>query len=231
MNYSEQIQKYSGVKLDLAQMSAYDQWALKLFRDPQIIQNPNLSVTTQLDITDAYSKFQSDGGAGFSSFLTWSLCRAIQAESCLNYRFLNGAWYAFDELPVFIPIATNDERRFGRIHVVAPGGMTWKEFSHYYQSELNDIRNKTERPISVGPEEFFISNQIGTLPDLQFTSWNFHTFAQNTGRQCVYFGKRNVVEGKLMIPFHITMDHANADPVVLNRLMECLQITILNGRD
>lgn len=98
--------------------------------------------------------------------------------------------------------------------------MDWTKFCRVYR---DSIENSNIDPGSFPQLIWQISYFIGNLPYLNFTSFQMHRGTQKTGRPMFYFGQRHNFYERQTVPLSITFDHANADPYVLNKLMETYQ--------
>ena len=225
MNLEEALKVDQGVKLQPDQLSKYQQWAFSFFHDEDLVVNPNLSMTLQLDLLDARdvyeSSYQSATGASFQAYLVWNLVKALSLHWTFNTRKIDGEWYLFKNLPVYFPIAVGGEERFKDVIINDVILMDWTRFARVYRESIQ------YRKIDIGSLSSLtweISHFIGNLPALNFTSFQIHRGILNTGRPLFYFGKRyDDWEQKKNVPLSITFDHANADPYVLNNLMQTYQ--------
>ena len=69
MDLQEALEKYQGTKLNLDELSKYQQWAFCYFHNEEFVLNPNLSITIQLELVkprEVYERsFQNAQGASF----------------------------------------------------------------------------------------------------------------------------------------------------------------------
>ncbi len=223
MNLQEALDAYQGIKLQPNQLSRYQQWAFSYFHDENFVANPNLSITLHLDLVDARdvyeSSFQSTKGASFQAYLVWNLVKALSLHWTFNTRKVNGEWYLFKNLPVYFPIAVGGEDRFKDVMINDVTFMDWAKFSRVY-------RNSIQSPTDIGSIPTLIweiSHFIGNLPALNFTSFQIHRGIRNAARPIFYFGQRYNLQQRQKVPVSVTFDHANADPYVLNNLIQTYQ--------
>ena len=224
MKLQEALEAYQGIKLQSNQLSKYQQWAFSFFHDEDFVVNPNLSITLELDLTDARNvyenSFQNTIGASFQAYLVWNLTKAL----CLHWTFctrkIDGEWYLFKNPPVFFPIAVGGEDRFKHVIINDVTLMDWTKFSKVYRESIQYPKMDVD---SFPQLIWAISHFIGNLPALNFTSFQFHRGSMKTGRPLFYFGQRYNLQQRLKVPVSITLDHANADPYVLNELIQTYQ--------
>ncbi|MDA8792948.1 CatA-like O-acetyltransferase [Bacteriovoracaceae bacterium] len=222
LDFSDHIKKLRAKKIIISELSPYEQWALKNFRNEDKFRNPNLSMTLQWNITNIEKTFRQLNQPGFTAYLTWKISKAINEIPCLNYRSLINEWYLFPSVPVFIPVATGGESRFSHIFLQDPGGLEWNDFQNEYNKQLEEIKKGEKTQITITPEEFHYCNIIGNLPHTRFTGFHPHQMRHLTGRLFIYLGQRYNSEDQLLCPLFIGFDHANADPHIINQLMEKL---------
>ncbi|MBB6462426.1 CatA-like O-acetyltransferase [Flammeovirga kamogawensis] len=223
MDLSTLLEKFDGKKLEMTDVSSYEQWSLNFFHDKNIVREPNLQMTLQLDVTKGLEFYASTikkiDGASFSSYLMWCLVQAMKEHPYFRYRMIEGEWYIFDNLPVFCPVAVGGDKRFTEILVENPAHSTIEEFIVNYRNKIKQAFNKDGDFAPLPPTVWASAHFIGNLPNLQFTSFQLHTSALDSARPFFYFGKRYEQNGQSFIPLSITFDHSNLDPFVLSNFM------------
>ena len=224
MNLQEALEAYQGTKLQPNQLSRYQKWAFSYFHDEDLVLNPNASITLQLDLVEARdvyeSSFQNTKGASFQVYLTWNLVKALSLHWEFCTRKVNGEWYLFKNIPVYFPIAVGGENRFQNVIINDATLMDWGTFSKEYRNSIQ----KSKADIGAVPSlTWAICHVIGNLPALNFTSCQMHRGTMKAGRPIFYFGQRYKLQQRLTVPLSITFDHANADPYVLNELIQTYQ--------
>ncbi len=221
----EQIQtRFRGSKLDLTSLSRYEQWALTFFPDSTHITDSCVDMTVQVDITDALQRYRTSSLATEGSFtarLTWALTLAACDVECFCWRRLGDSWYRFENLPLFFPVATGRKERFGEVLLENVSGMEWAEFASIYQKAISRVMETSDDTFNALPEAIWrIAIFVGNLPTLRFTSLRPHQSVARTGRPIFYFGQRYREGERVIIPLAAYFDHANADPVMLTKLID-----------
>ncbi len=219
---------FDGELLDRRSLSSYEQWALDFFPDPDHILDPNIDMTLQVDISEALAVYRMHPEiarhGSFTARLTWALARAVRDIDCFCWRRLDGRWYRFNNLPLFIPIATGQRERFGEMLIENALHMDWPAFAKRYRERVNTVRKAGASTFQALPEEIWrVAVFIGNLPGLRFTSLRPHQSIARTGRPIFYFGQRYLETDRTTIPFAAYFDHANVDPVVLEQLLATFQ--------
>lgn len=232
MDLQEALERYQGTKINRDELSKYQQWAFSFFHDEEFVLNPNLSITIHLNLTaarDVYEQsFQNAQGASFTAYLIWNLVKAFSVEWTFNTRKIEQEWYLFRNLPLYFPVAVGGENRFKNVVINDVIFMDWTTFSRVYR---NSIKNHKRDLGNLTPFIYEISHFIGNLPYFNFTSFQMHRGILKTGRPLFYFGQRQNSHQQLTVPLSITFDHANADPYVLNNLIQTYQKFLSNNLD
>nr|WP_289847725.1 CatA-like O-acetyltransferase [Pseudoalteromonas sp. C2R02] len=200
------------------------------FHDENHVTDPYLTMTLNLDLTQARSVYENSykavEGASFQAYLVWNLSRALQKEWTFSTRNIDGTWYLFTNLPIFTPIAVGGDLRFKDVIIENSTELSWQEFAQAYRNEINNENAQLE----ILPQKVWaLCPFIGNLPNMNFTSFQVHRNRLKTGRPLFYFGKRVQTADSLFVPLSISIDHANADPFVLDRLISSFQSYLCNN--
>jgi len=199
------------------------------FHDENHVTDPYLTMTLNLDLTQARSEYENSykavEGASFQAYLVWNLSRALQKEWTFSTRNIDGTWYLFNNLPIFTPIAVGGDLRFKDVIIENSTELSWIEFAQAYRNEIN---NKNARLEILPQKVWALCPFIGNLPNMNFTSFQVHRNRLKTGRPLFYFGQRAQTADSLFVPLSISIDHANADPFVLDRLISSFQSYLCN---
>ncbi len=226
MEFSSLIKSYQPISLK-DKVTAYETWALKFFHQKDIVSDPILDMTLQMDITKAKENFEKnykEKKTSFTCFLIFKLLQAIDQSPCFKYRRLeDGHWYQLDNLPLFFPVATGNKARFRDVTLMNAASLSWSDFSRTYQKKIQEALTTNQEYEQMNQETWALSHFIGNLPNLQFTSFNIHKPTHPIGRPFFYFGKRYELQEALYIPLSISFDHSNIDPVILSIFIEKFQ--------
>ncbi len=215
------LQEYSGHLLDLKSLSDYDQASMTYFTDQKTTRQPRLSISFPLDVTRIHSTFtkMTKISGTFTGYLTWGLLATMRLHPHLSWRFMNGMWYEFDDLPLFIPVATAlPGNRFVSVTLEHIMAADWASFSSIYKSAIEKARQNWSTPFG---DQLHWSNYhfVGNLPQIQFTSFTLHESGIETARPIFYFGRRYENQGSLFVPFAVQFHHATFDPVRLSNFI------------
>lgn len=213
--------EYSGHALDLEKLSDYDRDSMAYFTDSKTTRQPRLHISFDFDVTSIHSAFlhKAEINDTFTGYLTWGLIAAIRLHPYLSWRYIDGAWYTFEDLPLFIPVATGLlDNRFVSVtlkHVTTADRMS---FSKRYKSAIEQALCDQSK---VFGDQLHWSNYhfIGNLPNLQFTGLMLHESGFETARPIFYFGRRYWKGDKYLTPLAIQFHHATFDPVRLSNFL------------
>lgn len=215
----DQFKAWKGKNVKDMDLGEWEAWALDFFHNKDFIKDPWLQITIRLDITEARNNYLSNYkpvvGASFTAFLTWNLVRAMNKHPWSRTRKINGEWYCFDNLPLFFPVAVGGSKRFYEPVIYNSSICDWEGFCKSWKQAVSGGNpNKLDHGI------WSLAHFIGNLPNLDFTAFTLHKGVDDTARPFFYFGKRTEFNGQYTIPLSINFDHANADPFVINQLIE-----------
>lgn len=229
MELTQILSKYKGRTLKEEELSHYVNWAMDYFHDENHVTDPYLTMTLNLDLTQARSVYENTykavEGASFQAYLVWNLSRALQKEWTFSTRNIDGTWYLFNNLPIFTPIAVGGDLRFKDVIIENSTELSWQEFAQAYRNEINN----EDAQLEILPQKVWaLCPFIGNLPNMNFTSFQVHRNRLKTGRPLFYFGQRVQTSDSLFVPLSISIDHANADPFVLDRLISSFQSYLCN---
>lgn len=230
MELTQILSKYKGRTLKEEELSHYVNWAMDYFHDENHVTDPYLTMTLNLDLTQARSVYENTykavEGASFQAYLVWNLSRALRKEWTFSTRNIDGTWYLFNNLPIFTPIAVGGDLRFKDVIIENSTELSWQEFAQAYRNEINN----EDAQLEILPQKMWaLCPFIGNLPNMNFTSFQVHRNRLKTGRPLFYFGQRVQTSDSLFVPLSISIDHPNADPFVLDRLISSFQSYLCNN--
>jgi chloramphenicol O-acetyltransferase len=224
------LEMYAGREVDIESYHDYPRFALEYFRDESEIIDPNLHITVEADVTRLRVSFDSipEGErASFTSFLIWKLLTAAKSVEFMSFRYIDGKWYRFDNLPLFFPVAIGGEKRFGEVVIENASNMAYQEFAEVYSERLA-IARREDVDYQPVPNELWKNMWfVGNLNYMRFTSFAIHLNKADTARPVFYFGRRFEREGRLYAPLYCRIDHSIGDPYVINQVVERFEAPII----
>jgi chloramphenicol O-acetyltransferase type A len=194
---------------------------MSYFIDKKLVKQPRVNITMTLDITDAYYAFKERANQGdtFTGYLTWGLLASLQIHPHFSWRTINGKWYAFNDLPLFIPVATGlSGNRLASVIINHVSEMDWGTFSEKYHHEIENARHGWTNPFT-DVLHWSVYYIIGNLPSITFTSLTIHESGIETARPIFYLGRRYEHQSKFFIPFTIQFHHATLDPILVDAFL------------
>jgi chloramphenicol O-acetyltransferase len=215
---------YDPEPLSTDQRAGWFDWSLDFFTDPKLLQIPYVDITLQLDVTDAYQRYQAWelNQASFFSFLMWHLMQAINKHPSFKLRKVRGEWYFIHNPPIVVPVAVGGQQRFFEVVIENTMKLSLPDFCAQFHSAVQLARAGQGHRATA--EQFFFSTFIGNLPNLQFTGLTLHYRREVIdGQTLFYFGKRYTINERLYIPLAAKLHHATTDPFVLSELIATWQ--------
>lgn len=229
MNVQEALERYQGHKLDMDSISEFDRKTLAFFADPNFIASPYLSFTLQHDITAALANYRqrTGGSKGLTGFFTWAMIKAMAGIRHFTWRLIDGAWYQFDNPPLYLTIAAGGETRIASALMDDPSQLSWPEFAERYAAAIAEGKSGDKHAI-VDTMIYLIAHSISNLANLAFSSMTLHTTALPATRPLFFYGRRYRRGDATLMPLFAQIHHSNADPVLFQQLIEAFD-TICTG--
>ncbi|MBL1209658.1 CatA-like O-acetyltransferase [Geminocystis sp. GBBB08] len=217
-------EKYQPRLLNEIDKEGYLNWSLDFFTKNDILQNPSIDLTIQLEVTKAYKIYESvkNKESTFFAFLIWNLVKILPNHFCFNLRLFENNWYILDNPPIVIPIAIGGKERFSEMVLEDVNQLSYNDFIRQYRWNLENIRKGEGKRVEA--VTYLLSCFIGNLPNLRFTSLTLH-WQKNLieGQPMFYFGERYWKKEKLYIPLAVKLHHSVTDPFVYSLLIQDFQ--------
>ncbi|WP_040566015.1 CatA-like O-acetyltransferase [Magnetospirillum molischianum] len=216
--------RYCAERVDPADFPGWLGWSLEFFSGPAL-QNPHVDVTFQLDVTQAWARYQrlsrqDPPPPSFFSFLVWNLAQTLARHPSFNLRRIDDDWYLLRNPPIFIPVAVGGDARFQSLVLDDAYRQDLATFSACYRDRLAQARSPGGGP-SAASDTFVYAHFMGNLPNLRFTGLTLHWRPdQMVGQSFFYFGQRYTDGDRMLIPMSVRLHHSCTDAVVLDQLIE-----------
>lgn len=177
--------------------------------------NPCISITSEVDCTEARKKAKNESKSFFLFYL-YSILRAANEIDELRCRIKrDGQVVIYDTVNVLTPIQINEDGKFSTVRI------PWnKDFDIFYDTASRIIKNvETDKnPYAYTEERDVLDDEnynvilVSATPDLYFTSVT-HTQEHKNGSDfpLLNAGKAIIREGKLMMPVAIYIHHGLVD--------------------
>ncbi|HAA21426.1 MAG TPA: hypothetical protein DCR93_12655 [Cytophagales bacterium] len=226
MNFPEFLVRYQGTALTAQDISQYEEASFSFYHDTQIIREPYIHFTLQIEVGEAYQYFQDVISiwpeASFFRFMVWLLSREFNQTPSFNFRKFDNDWYVFRRLPIseliFIP-NTNGMSSFFTEDIDV---MDLNEFFIYSQERWRQVvENVDPQPISA--LTWYMAPIFCHLPEARFTSFTLPLSHPNCGVPRFCFGKVYKQSDAYLIPLSISIDRAILSPhFVIDRIQDIL---------
>lgn len=195
-------------------------------------QNPNISVTTEVDCTHAMS-IAKEKGDSFFIYYIYAMLSAMNEIEEFRYRIKSSEEvYFYDSIDITTPILLNDDGDccIVRIPLIS-------EFKEFYASAHKIIelaKTETVSNFNKSNDDVIESDPFGTIflsatPDLYFTSLiGAQENKYGNSYPLLNVGKAIIREGKLVMPVAVTISHAFADGLHISRFFSKVEAVLNN---
>jgi len=222
MQLSEQELKDLLIRFDgclLPQQPSFAKRFFLKFFTQQTINTIHADIS--IDITQSlaiYKSYYQREGSSFNSYLYYNLIKTMQKEefALFRYRYINDAWYQFDNPPFFISVKINDpDIEQVDFFIENSAHLSWAEFVRIFSKGVSTCR-QTKQPGS--PEKtqgwYGVSHQMTSMPFL-FTSYNpsqkrSDLFAH--GPWFVFSQRQTLSDDTIQLNLSCTLSHASTLP-------------------
>lgn len=181
-------------------------------------QNPQCSVTSEIDCTSAYRNSKKEGTSFFVKYL-YAILRAVNEIPELCYRIEQSdgeeVVVLYKKISVITPIRVGENGKFHSINI--PYHKTFEKFRAAYKTAVNSIPEADSDPYAAEKQiksDHAFNDQIllSALPDLYYTSM---TFTQSTrsgnNRPLINVGKAIERNNRMIMPVAICFHHGLCD--------------------
>lgn len=189
-------------------------------------QNPNISITSEVDCTQAMHAAKQNNESFFLYYVYAMLCAMNEIEE-FRYRInAKEEVVLYDEIDITTPIILNEE---GDCCIVR---IPLKDSFEAYYSHAMDIvkaaKQETESNFSKSnlddEKDPYGTIFLSATPDLYFTSLvGAQENRYGNSYPLLNVGKAIIREGKLMMPVAITISHAFADGLHITRFFQKIE--------
>ncbi len=189
-------------------------------------QNPNISITTEVDCTHAMAVAKENSQSFFIYYIYSMLCAMNEIEE-FRYRMDNsGDIYLYDSIDITTPIMLNEQGDCAIVRI--PLEENFKKFYTNASKIIEEAKNQTES--NFGKANLDEANDpYGTIflsatPDLYFTSLvGAQEKREGNSYPLLNVGKAVLKEGKRVMPVAITISHAYADGLHISRFFKIIE--------
>jgi chloramphenicol O-acetyltransferase type A len=218
----ELVKRFGGKPLDTTKLPPFQQDGMKYYTDHDTYHGQtDMAMTLKIDITTAEKTYKqhhaNEPGATFSLYLMWTLMKAMQEIPGYNFRYINGRWFEFDNLPLFTTARINGE--INNLVLTDVVSSSWSTICEKYTTQKQQVGGMKATQ-SFSYPVFAIATHITSLP-LSFTS--LHIPVPKKGveieRPMFVMGQRVSKNDRLYMPFHAKLPHASLHPGLFQALL------------
>lgn len=177
--------------------------------------NPCISITSEVDCTEAKQKASQNKKSFFLTYL-YAILRAANEIEELRYRIKrDGQVVLYDKLDVITPIQVSEDGKFTSVRI--PWNQDFEKF-HESAREIIKQADADEDPYAYTYDRNILDDDnydvilVSATPDLYFTSVT-HTQEHKNGSDfpLLNVGKAVTREGRLLMPVAINIHHGLVD--------------------
>lgn len=180
--------------------------------------NPQYSVTSEVDCTQAYQRSRQDGSSFFVKYL-YAILRAVNEipELCYRVEMIDEqeAVVLYKKISVITHIRVGENGRFHSINI--PYSKTFDKFIKYYKEAVQAIPKENTNPYAAesknkAERSFYDQITVSAIPDLYYTSMTFtQKNKHGSTRPIINVGKAIERNGCRVMPVAICVNHGLCD--------------------
>ena len=224
--------RYQGKEVDCKKIPRFQLDGMKTYTNYSFFEKTDIEITVKLDITLANKIYRQNyshtPGASFTLFLMWIWIKALNEVKGFNYRYIDGKWYDFSNLPLFTTITTDPENNELRNILIEDVVHTrWEKTCEKYLDAKKFAlasKNSTLYPYPV----YALATPITNL-NLRFSHASAPTVKKEIEieRPMFVFGQRQEKNEQMTMPLYAKIPHASLYPLLLRKLIKCWDNIIL----
>lgn len=234
------LREFDGKKVNLAVESGNKAFSLGFFTghvDPCIHADIPIDVTWIEQNYSTYYRKKQDGFSTFNMFILFNLMKTIEQNPFfyLCYRYMNGEWYCFNNLPLMVSVKVDDpavQQVFFFVKNIRE--MDWKTFYKTYSEgvaicrannsnvQLADSNNKN---LDAGRYGWHAMGHLMTSMLFDFDSYTPSQKPKELEAHAPWFifSKRSQEEEKTFITLSCHVSHASFIPAELDKFVKAFQ--------
>lgn len=179
------LNEFDGKKVNIPDESKNKAFSLGFFTghaDPYIHTDISLDVTWIEQNYSVYYRNKQDGFSTFNMFILFNLLKTAEKDefSYLRYRYFNGEWYCFENLPLLVSVLVPDPAvQLVFFFVKNIRSMDWTTFYKAVsegvtlcrESNSNEQLNKSSPHLDAGQYEWHVISHLMTSMLFDFDSY------------------------------------------------------------
>ena len=191
--------------------------------------NPQVSITAEIECTEAYNDSKLNGTSFFKKYV-YAILRSVNEIKELRYRIENiegeDKVVLYDHISLVTPIQTGNNGEFTSIRV--PYHLTYEKFTSVMDEIIASLEGEEPEPYfqeadaeSRGFTDLVV---VSALPDLHFTSVTAtQSCSYGSRKPLINVGKAVMKNGKMMMPVAISFHHGLCDGFHISRFYRLVE--------
>lgn len=189
--------------------------------------NPCLSVTTEIDCTDAMNRAK-ERGESFFLYCLYAVLKASNEVKEFRYRVEEEEIVYYDTVDAMTPIKVNDDGKFVIVRIAYH-----EDFNLFYKEakkiigSVSEDTNPYEAEYKLSSTKHYDVIQLSATPNMYFTSISY------TQRECKLYnypltnvGKVVTREGRKVLPFAMNVHHGLVDGFHIGLFFERIEANL-----
>ena len=212
------LRRYQGKEVDVSQLPVYTEG-----RD--MFEMTHMEGARRLDIRHALAVYEHQmpkfDGASFTLFLMWSWTKALQKVREFNFRYINGTWFEFKNLPLFTTLAADpaNPTQLSNLLIEGFAKMSWGLACQHYSEAKYALQQSKEAKMYPCPV-YAVATHISNIR-LSFTHGSGPVSKKEIEieRHMFVFGERKVTADEATVPLTARLPHASLNPALMAELI------------
>lgn len=214
--------RYKGKEIYSKDFAPFQQDGAKYYPKGHLWRSADILLTTPLDMAAAYERyerhFQNEKGATFTLYLIWTLLNSMQSIPGFNYRFINGKWYEFENLPLFTTIA-NTRGELNNALLENVNGCSWQSMCEQYNNIRLALDHSADTTTYPYPIYCLATHITNSKLRIFSTAMPTPTKELDVFRPMFVLGGRKKANGELEMSITIKAPHASLHPQLISCLL------------
>lgn len=196
--------------------------------------NPQVTITAEVECTEAYNECKSNGSSFFRKYL-YAILRSVNEIKELKYRIENldgeDKVVLYEMISLLTPIKVGKNGEFTTIKV--PYHLTFEKFNKVMDDIVSEIDPDDPEPyfkeIDAEEKKFSDLVLVSALPDLHFTSITCTQSCRSGSRKpIVNVGKAVKIDNKVVMPIAISFHHGLCDGFHISKFYKLVEEYLKN---
>jgi chloramphenicol O-acetyltransferase len=224
------LDDFKGKLIEPRELTHYQKSACSFFTNQEQVSEPRVEITTHIDITEAYHTYQTyyqTENATFTAYVKWMFLKAMQGTP-FCWRYINGLWYEFKNLPLEVSVATDDNRQQLLYFLYNVHEMSWENFCTQHNLLRQANQKDALEEINKVPLYAIAHEIVGLHIPGELTGYKTTRKVTYFHQPWIIFNTRISRDGRLYLPVHLSFSHAMLTPASVERFLLVFSALITN---